>query len=157
MTTIGSTLFHLTRETKFFNLDNVFATSLLSTTAWGFFLAVKHQIWWYVAVVGLGGPLAIFCILRCGMPGLVCRHPTGHGLCRRSNPEYDFFHMLWHLSSGVGTLVSIHYFEVNFPAEEAGGGWFYYFPDVPVVPTVALAVGALINFYGNHVGVMPLE
>lgn len=57
----------------------------------------------------------------------------------------------------TGTLISIHYFEVNFPAEEAGGGWFYYFPDVPVVPTVALAVSALINCYGNRVGVMPLE
>ena len=59
-------------------------------------------VWWYVAVVGLGGPFAIFCIVRCGMPGLVCRHPSGHGLCRMSNPEYDFFHMLWHLSSGLG-------------------------------------------------------
>lgn len=38
-TTVGSTLFHLTRETKFFNLDNVFATSLLITTTWGLFLA----------------------------------------------------------------------------------------------------------------------
>ena len=55
-----------------------------------------------MAVVGLGGPFAIFCIVRCGMPGLVCRHPSGHGLCRMSNPEYDFFHMLWHLSSGLG-------------------------------------------------------
>eukprot|EP00903_Cladosiphon_okamuranus_P013319 g12414.t1 len=157
MTTIGSTLFHLTRETKFFNLDNVFATSLLSTTLWSLYLAIRHRIWWYVATVGLGGPFAIFCIVRCGMPGLVCAHPTGHGLCRRSNPEYDFFHMLWHLSSGPGTLVTIHFFEVYFPAEEAGGGWFYYFPDVPVVPTVALAVGGLINLYGNRVGVMPLD
>ncbi|CAM9745871.1 unnamed protein product [Pylaiella littoralis] len=157
MTTIGSTLFHLTRETKFFNLDNIFATSLLSTTVWGFYLAVRHGIWWYAATIGFGGPFAVFCIVRCGMPGLICAHPTGHGLCRRSNPEYDFFHMLWHLSSGLGTLISIHYFEVNFPAEEAGGGWFYYFPDVPVVPTVALAVSALINCYGNRVGVMPLE
>lgn len=42
MTTIGSTLFHLTRETKFFNLDNVFATSLLSTTVWSLYLAIRH-------------------------------------------------------------------------------------------------------------------
>lgn len=42
LTTIGSTLFHLTRETKFFNLDNVFATSLLSTTVWGLYLAIRH-------------------------------------------------------------------------------------------------------------------
>ncbi|CBJ26889.1 conserved unknown protein [Ectocarpus siliculosus] len=157
MTTIGSTLFHLTRETKFFNLDNVFATSLLSTTAWSLYLGVTHGVWWYVVVIGLGGPFAIFCIVRCGMPGLVCRHPAGSGLCRRSNPEYDFFHMLWHLSSGLGTLITIHFFEVYFPAEEAGGGWFYFFPDVPVVPTVALALSALINLYGNRVGVMPLE
>lgn len=61
-------------------------------------------IWWYVATIGLGGPFAIFCIVRCGMPGLVCRHPSGHGLCRRSNPEYDFFHVLWHLSSGLGEI-----------------------------------------------------
>lgn len=54
-------------------------------------------------------------------------------------------------------MLSIHYFEVNFPAEEAGGGWFYYFPDIPVVPTVALAISGLINLYGNRVGVMPLE
>lgn len=42
MTTIGSTLFHLTRETKFFNLDNVFATSLLITTVWSIYLGVRH-------------------------------------------------------------------------------------------------------------------
>ena len=42
MTTIGSTLFHLTRETKFFNLDNVFATSLLLTTVWALFLAATR-------------------------------------------------------------------------------------------------------------------
>lgn len=67
-----------------------------------FSFAHEPGVWWYVAVVGLGGPFAIFCIVRCGMPGLVCRHPSGHGLCRMSNPEYDFFHMLWHLSSGLG-------------------------------------------------------
>lgn len=55
-----------------------------------------------------------------------------------------------------GTLVTIHYFEVYFPAKEAGGGWFHFFPDVPVVPTVSLAVSAAINFYGNHCGLMPL-
>lgn len=42
MTTIGSTLFHLTRETKCFNLDNVFATSLLLTTVWALFLAATQ-------------------------------------------------------------------------------------------------------------------
>lgn len=57
----------------------------------------------------------------------------------------------------AGTLISIHYFEVNFPAEEAGGGWFYYFPDIPVVPTVCLTISSLINLYGNRVGLMPLE
>lgn len=57
----------------------------------------------------------------------------------------------------TGALVSIHFFEVNFPAEEAGGGWFHYFPDVPVVPTVSLAISVLINVYGNRVGVMPLN
>lgn len=66
------------------------------------YLSFQAGVWWYAATVGLGGPFAIFCIVRCGMPGLVCTHPNGHGLCRRSNPEYDFFHMLWHLSSGLG-------------------------------------------------------
>lgn len=61
------------------------------------------------------------------------------------------------LLTRAGTLISIHYFEVNFPAEEAGGGWFHYFPDIPVVPTVCLAISALINLYGNRVGMMPLE
>lgn len=42
MTTIGSTSYHLARETKFFNLDNVFATSLLCTILWGLFLSVWH-------------------------------------------------------------------------------------------------------------------
>lgn len=42
MTTIGSTSFHLARETKFFNLDNVFATSLLCTTLWGLYLSIRR-------------------------------------------------------------------------------------------------------------------
>lgn len=57
----------------------------------------------------------------------------------------------------AGTLVSIHYFEDNFPALEAGGGWFHHFPDVPIVPAVSLAISALINLYGNRIGLMPLE
>lgn len=57
----------------------------------------------------------------------------------------------------AGTLASIHFFEVHFPALEAGGGWFHYFPDIPVVPAVALAVSACINVYGNSIGLMPLE
>lgn len=73
-----------------------------------------------------------------------------------THPQYSTFENVPPRNS-TGTLISIHYFEVNFPAEEAGGGWFYYFPDVPVVPTIALAVSALINCYGNRVGVMPLE
>lgn len=151
MTTVGSSLFHLTRETKFFNLDNVFATSLLLITVWGFFLAIRDGkyvrtfmmllpdhctslypklgsktlyllifgvkwrqrtcwtgIWWYVVTIGLGGPVAVFFIVRCGMPGLVCQHPSGRGLCRKSNSQYDFFHMLWHLASGLGETFRNH-------------------------------------------------
>ncbi|CAN0001736.1 unnamed protein product [Ascophyllum nodosum] len=158
LTTVGSALFHLSRETKFFNLDNVFATSLLNTTLWGFYLGVKHAgIWWYVATIGLAGPSAIYFIVRCGMPGLVCQHPSGRGLCRKSNPKYTIFHMLWHLASGSITLVTIHFFAANFPGTEAGGGWFRDFHGLPVVPTVSLAASALINFIGNYVGIMPLD
>ncbi|CAM9813719.1 unnamed protein product [Discosporangium mesarthrocarpum] len=155
--TVGSSLFHLTRETKFFNLDNIFATSLLVTTAWSIYLAARDGIWWYMAVIGTGGPLAVTFIVVCGMPGLICQHPSGHGLCRKSNPDYDFYHMLWHLSSGIGTLVTVHFFELYYPDKEAGGGWFACFPDLPVVPTVSLTIAAAINIYGNTIKLMPLS
>jgi hypothetical protein len=51
LTTCGSTLFHWARETRYFNLDNIGAMSLLFTTAWGFALALQHRIWYYVAFV----------------------------------------------------------------------------------------------------------
>ncbi|CAM9879980.1 unnamed protein product, partial [Choristocarpus tenellus] len=100
--TIGSTLFHLNRETKFFNLDNIFATSLFLIMGWGLYLSLQNRIWWFVGVVGGFSPVAMSFILRCGMPGLICKHDCGHRMYRKSNPQYEFLHMLWHVSSGIG-------------------------------------------------------
>ncbi|CAM9795993.1 unnamed protein product [Phaeothamnion confervicola] len=96
-TSVGSTLFHLTRETMCFNLDNIFAQSLLLTTLWGLCMAAWHGVWAYVGLVASGLPLAAYFLVGCGMPGLICCHPAGrcHGVVRRSNPDYDFFHMCW--------------------------------------------------------------
>lgn len=68
LTTCGSTLFHWARETRYFNLDNIGAMSLLFTTAWGFGLAIQYRIWYYVAFVAVSdsssGVVAVVGILR---------------------------------------------------------------------------------------------
>jgi hypothetical protein len=97
-------------------------------------------------------------MVACGMPGVICCCPSGDGSLRRaSNPQYDHYHMLWHIVSGLGTILSIHFFESCFPHLDAGGGYFYHFPDVPVVPVTCLALSAAVNLYGNRAGVMPLS
>ncbi|KAG5187072.1 hypothetical protein JKP88DRAFT_308146 [Tribonema minus] len=157
-TTVGSTLFHRARETRYFNLDNVGALALLFTTAWSLALAARARVWAHAAVVLAGTPLAGYFMVACGMPGVVCACPSGDGTLRRaSNPLYDHYHMLWHLVSGFGTIASIHFFASRYPHLDAGGGHFEHFPDVPVVPFVSLLLSAAVNVYGNWAGALPLS
>jgi hypothetical protein len=62
--------------------------------------------------------------------------------------------MLWHVMSGLVTFLSIHFFEVKFPHLEAGASNFEVFPDVPIVPSVALAASTVLNLYGNRLGII---
>ncbi|CAM9097112.1 unnamed protein product, partial [Heterosigma akashiwo] len=67
-TSFGSTMFHLTRETMFFNWDNIGAMALMLIACFGFYLSLgTDMIWTAAAITGL--PIGAFLLAYCGMPG----------------------------------------------------------------------------------------
>jgi len=88
---------------QFFNLDNLFATSLLFTTLYSLGLAAWIGDRGYFLMVVLGLPLAVFLISYCGMPArLHMCDRSGSGRRQCAGFKYDFWHALWHLVSGFG-------------------------------------------------------
>uniref|UniRef100_A0A7S2XVH3 Uncharacterized protein n=1 Tax=Fibrocapsa japonica TaxID=94617 RepID=A0A7S2XVH3_9STRA len=149
-TSMGSTLYHLTRETMFFNCDNIGATSLLLLTAYGLYLSLGIDLGWTI-LAAAGIPLGGAILHKCGMPGEVCK---GKRTCCS---EYPSWHSAWHVASSFGTVISVYFFEKNFPDHEAGAGWFAEMPFLPIAPTIAVVISVVQNFIGNKAGVMPLK
>ncbi len=157
-TTVGSTLFHLTRETMFFNLDNVFAMSTLFMVLWALVCSIRLKEWWFAFYILIFGPTSLLLNYACGMPGVICcsKHDATITV-RVSSPKYAYFHVFWHIVSGVVVLFITHFLATSFPDMEAGGLQFSLIPDLPIVPTVAFASSLGVNLYGNYVGFMPLD
>ncbi len=157
-TTVGSTLFHLTRETMFFNLDNVFAMSTLFVVLWALVCSIRLQDWWFVLYILFFGPTSLLLNHACGMPGVICcsKHDATVSV-RVSSPRYAYFHVFWHIVSGFVVTFITHFLATSFPDMEAGGMQFSLIPDLPIVPTVAFVCSLSVNLYGNYVGFMPLD
>ncbi len=157
-TTVGSTLFHLTRETMFFNLDNVFAMSTFFLVIWALVCSIRLQEWWFVLYIMVFGPMSILFNLACGLPGVICCSKHDATITTRvSSPRYAFFHIFWHIVSGSVVTCITHFLATSYPDMDAGGLQFSLIPDLPIVPTVAFASSLGVNLYGNYVGFMPLD
>uniref|UniRef100_A0A7S3HNL6 Uncharacterized protein n=1 Tax=Spumella elongata TaxID=89044 RepID=A0A7S3HNL6_9STRA len=163
ITYIGSSLYHRHREMEFFNLDNIFATSLLFTCVYTLVSSYfTHEIYFIIGLMGL--PTAMFLIVYCGMPADI-RFKDIPGLevvcCVRTGRElYDTVHALWHLASSVGPCMAVWYF--HFKANE------YDKTDmsdlnklddqiISRLPYLALSLSIFANIAGNIDGIMPLE
>jgi hypothetical protein len=178
ITCVGSTIYHRHREAVYFNIDNVFATSLLVAYGWSLYLSYGvYDGYFAFGLVGI--PVAIFLLIYCGMPAeiSITNGSTAQSFCctRSDRPLYNSVHALWHLASGCGPILSVWLFAALSQEHTAimaldGGSermvmgsvlsleWKVWFPlSLPVVPTVALLAGVALNATGNLLGVMPME
>ncbi len=160
----GSTLYHRNREIKFFNLDNIFATSLL--VIYSCSLASSFSVCKEYFLLGVFGlPVAAFLLVYCGMPADVALNSTGSVCTRNGRSLYDNIHTLWHVVSGIGPVMSVWYlysikngdsFLVGVPTLVDSTHWYTSF-DSSIMPTVAVGIGVVINLAGNIAGIMPLD
>ena len=113
ITCVGSSIYHRNREAVYFNLDNVFATSLLVTYVWSLYIAYGiYEAYFIFGLVGI--PVAIFLLIYCGMPAEITigKQILGAPFCcvRSDRPLYNSVHALWHIASGCGPLLSVWLF-----------------------------------------------
>ena len=104
ITWIGSSIYHRHKEAKFFNLDNIFATSLLVIFVWSMYVSYTFSsFYFYFGVLGI--PVAGFLLVYCGMPADIISVSQGTMCCyvREDRPVYMIVHACWHIASGVGT------------------------------------------------------
>lgn len=168
VTFCGSSLYHRHREMVFFNLDNIFATSLLVV-----FVYVLCSSYYYHEIVfmlgALGMPVAVFLIVYCGMPAdinLQKEIMIGGVCCTRSGRElYDTIHTLWHVASGGGPILAVWYFNYLKQNELLSYVPMYNpyinamdeVATLDALPYAALFVALCINVMGNYQGIMPLD
>ena len=103
ITWIGSSSYHRYKEAKFFNLDNIFATSLLVIFVWSMCLSYTFSsFYFYFGVLGI--PVAGFLLIYCGMPADIVSVYRGTMCCyiREDRPIYMVVHACWHIASGTG-------------------------------------------------------
>lgn len=171
VTCVGSSIYHRNREAIYFNLDNVFATSLLVSYCWSLYMSYdSYDAYFKFGLIGI--PVAIFLLAYCGMPAeIALTEKTGSSLfcCVRSDrPLYNSVHAVWHLASGCGPLLSVWLFATLSQAHDRQDGssqrmvmgsvdGLFGWPALPLVPSVALICGVLLNVTGNILGVMPME
>lgn len=162
----GSSLYHRQRESKYFNLDNIFATSLLVIFVWSLYLSYEYSTAYFnFGIVGI--PVAGFLLVYCGMPADISALTNGSVCCyvREDRPLYNVVHACWHIASGCGPIASVFLFHhvsmsngdltlvMGVPSSRCIDPWHW----LPLVPTVALLVGVFVNMCGNAAGIMPLD
>lgn len=155
ITFLGSTIYHRNREAKYFNLDQIFATSLLVTYGWSLYLSYSvNRAYFMFGFIGI--PVAIFLLVYCGMPAeiLMLKETLSAPFCciRSERPLYNSIHALWHVVSGCGPLLSVYLFSclsyqhsLKEPVEGVMimGSLLYFDTNhcFPMVPTVAILSG----------------
>jgi hypothetical protein len=165
ITFLGSTIYHRNREAKYFNLDQIFATSFLATYGWSLYLSYSvNQAYFMFGFIGI--PVAIFLLVYCGMPAeiLMLRETLSAPFCciRSERPMYNSIHALWHVVSGCGPLLSVYLFSclsyqhsLRVPVDGVMimGSLLYFdtYRCFPVVPTVAILSGMTIMYSYIHV------
>jgi hypothetical protein len=166
VTWCGSSLYHRHSEARYFNLDNIFATSLLVIFMWSMYLSYEYStVYFNFGMIGI--PVAGFLLVYCGMPADITTITNGAMCCyvREDRPLYNVVHACWHFASGVGPVASVLLFHqvslsngdltliMGVPASHCLDPWHW----LPVVPALALLVGLCVNVCGNVAGIMPLD
>jgi hypothetical protein len=164
----GSVMFHKFKETMWFNLDNIYAQSLIGVGVFGDV--------YYIVQLALSGTTedmvklcaiivlalaTLYVLLASGQPAFVscCCDGKRH---REENPAYSPLHTAWHFGSAI--LVCIAIWVISW-TKGASASWFFLgywdqFDDaegvpIPVASTTALAIGLFVNFILNYTDTAP--
>lgn len=149
ITTTGSILYHRNRESRYFNFDNIFATSLLVLYGYSVHSSYYHnEAYFLLGMMGL--PVALFLIAYCGMPADITIDKLSQCCLRTDRPMYNTVHTLWHLASGVGPLLAVWYFR---HLEVRG----IHDPYIQQLPLWGVVGGTMLNAVGGYAGIMPLD
>jgi hypothetical protein len=119
ITTLGSVLYHRNREGKYFNLDNIFATSHAFIFAYTWYHSWSHDSqYFYMSSIAI--PFALFPLIYCGDPAIVKEDCPAFRLpkdskkyIRRSLDKYDEWHVYWHFVSALGPILTAYYFTIH--------------------------------------------
>jgi hypothetical protein len=134
--------------------------------------------------IGVAAFLLVYCGMPAEI-SVVRETPDVCCYLRSDRKLYNIVHSLWHLASGCGPVLStwlfmhiatnqLHIDHFFTPAKQIISfgplslyrgqdvviGLPYYLDPyqwLPVVPTVALIISAIINLFGNLIGIMPLN
>jgi hypothetical protein len=151
-TTCGSLLYHYYRETRFFNLDNLFATVHFFIYVYTL-LDSQDKLFPYFAFGMVTLPTALFALVYCGVPSVLIVDTFSQMRTRYSREKYDFFHTAWHVTSGFGPLFSSYYLHNFFERHNNLGGVserrFLYFG--------ACVLSVLFNTVSNLFSIIPLD
>lgn len=149
VTSIGSILYHYNRESRFFNMDNIFATSLLVVFLYSLFLSYyQNEVYFQIGIPGIF--TALFLFQYCGDPALITLDKLN--CCYRSElPIYNLYHTLWHIASGVGPFMSIYFFD-TIP-----DSYLKHHDRYVLLYTLALLFGVFVNTLGNYFKVIPFD
>lgn len=169
ITFTASKLYHLNRESRFFNLDCVFASSLLVIFSYSLVHSYNRNYEYFMMGL-LGCPVAAFLLIYCGQPAeIVLNGKLSHTIpYKRVTLEiYDRYHTLWHLASCIGPMMTSYYFH-DLSCKSLGHNVIECFynrivPDCAdcLLPSyiyyVAVYTGLAVAIAGNNLGVMPVE
>jgi hypothetical protein len=150
VTTIGSLCYHLYREARFFNFDNIFATPhffvYLYTLA-----DSQDKLFLYFSFGLCTFPIAFFALAYCGLPSEI-KQLSEDVQSRNSRDVYDTWHTVWHLSSGCGPILSSYYLHNYYDAENNIGS----IKELPTIYLLSIILSLSINLLANFLGIVPL-
>ena len=156
-TFVGSTLYHISKEANYFNLDQTFAGGLACIFMLSLYDAYTLDFNYFMIGSCVALPLGIFLFDYCGMPADVVYEPP---FCciRQGRLIYDQVHSLWHIVSAIAPLCCSYFYSQQFPQEHLVLGRGYFDESTmcfPKVPIYALLISLVFNIFGNAVGFLP--
>lgn len=155
LTFSGSSLYHLNREIYYFNMDHIFAMTVFFIAVYSIYDSYFNDIYYFSCALLLF-PAMMFLIAYCGMPSEIAYRPCL--CCRQSRLQYDKWHSIWHMVSGVGPICYSFYYAAHYPEDISFGcGCLDTQCMFPFLPVASIVASVIFNIILNVIGVAPLH
>lgn len=156
MTCLGSILYHRHRESKFFNFDNIFATTHFIIFAFTMLHSWDESFIYFSIGAGML-PVAVFMLIYCGDPANIVKDSldTNMEVVRYSRTRYDDWHTYWHIVSGFGPLFAGLYIRYSSCTGKDPSTDNSIFELKLMIGSLLLAT--IINVIANYLGLVPFN